>query len=150
VGEIREVAMKHNGTLMLVSGTALILSVAASLWLAFWPAFYQGVSVSVRPNGEETVRTSASLVAVNGYRVVFLVLIPVVLTVVVFLAIARMDPRQLSGKIAIWAPLTVLLLFCVAGISSIGLFYIPAAVALLAAAIVVSRKRGTQPGRAEH
>jgi hypothetical protein len=127
-----------------LGGMAVILAAAASLWLIFWPAFYQGLSVDA--SSQETVVTSASLIAVNGYQVVFTLLVPVALAVVGFLAARTPEALSVKRRVAIWALAVTLVLFCVAGLFSIGLFYMPAGAALVAAA-VASRQR---PRGAKH
>ena len=126
-----------------MGAVAVALSAAASLWLMFWPYFYQGVSSG--PGSEEVVRSSASLIAINGYRVVPVLLAPVALAVAGLLATRTVNPRQPSGKIALWSPPAMLLLFCIVGSFSIGMFYIPAAAASLAAAISVQKQHKTHP-----
>lgn len=139
------VSARGNRASTVLGAVAVVLAGAASLWLIFWPAFYQGVSVN--PGSQETIRTSASLIEVNGYRVVFLLLIPVALAVAGFLATRTMDHRQVKGKVAIWAPAAICLVFCVAGFFSIGLFYMPTAAALVAAAVFASKQSAASSQR---
>ena len=60
---------------------------------------------------------------------------PVVMSVLALLAIAFAVPGQTRRKALLWTPALALLVFCVVGIFSIGLFYLPALVALLVAAV---------------
>ena len=133
--------MKHPRSSTVAGALSVILALAASLWLAFWPTFYQGVEA--KPDSQGTVRTSASLIEVNGYWVALLLLIPVVLAVAGLLAGRAADYRRFKGKLAVWAPAAMSLLFCFAGLFSIGLFYIPSAGALVATAVLASRRPGT-------
>ena len=123
---------------MIAAGIAVALTALATLWLLLWPYSYSGISVS--SNGGEPVRTSASLIAVNGYRVVLVLLAPCALTLFGFLAIRNSGAHRLVGKIAIWLPAVALFLFCVVGAFSVGLFYFPGAVASLVAAILSGRR----------
>ena len=129
---------KRDVSLTIVEGIAVVLAVATSLWLVLWADFYQ--VVIVKPDSEEMVRTSASLIEVNGYWVVLLFLVPLALAVAGFLSIMTMDPRRAVGKVAIWAPAVISLLLCAAGVFSIGLLYIPTSAALVAAAVVACRQ----------
>jgi hypothetical protein len=107
---------------------AVILATAAGLFLALYPV-YQGVSESVSSSGAVTSSTdSATLIAENGAWVILLLCVPVALAVVGLMGAVR-GPRAL-----VWAPAVVLLVFVLLAGFSIGLFYAPAALALLAAA----------------
>lgn len=119
---------KETRTSTALAGISVALAGAATLWLIFWPYSYSGISLS--SNGDESVKTSASLIMVNGYRVVLVLLVPCALTVIGFLAIRSADSSHVLEKVAIWLPAIVLLLFCVVALFSVGLFYIPSAVAL--------------------
>ncbi len=133
--------MNGKRGVLLAGGIAAGLSALASLWLGLWPGMYQSVSVSVGPTGEETVvTTSSSLIAVNGYRVVPLLMAPVAATLLGVLAISVANPLRRGGKIAIWTPAVLLFLFCLVGLASIGLFYVPSAIALLVAVVLASRR----------
>ena len=70
-------------------------------------------------------------------RVFPLLLIPVALTALALVAVLVSESRQGTRKVALWGlALAVLLLgFCVVGIFSIGLFYVPAAIALVVSAV---------------
>ena len=133
--------MKHPRSSTVAGALSVILALAASLWLAFWPTFYQGVEA--KPDSQGTVRTSASLIEVNGYWVALLLLIPVALAVAGLLAARAVDYRRSKGKLAVWAPAAMSLLFCFVGLFSIGLLYIPSAGALVATAVLASRRPGT-------
>ena len=108
---------------------ALLLAVVAGSWLGFSPGFYQGVSVTVSSTGE-VVRHSeqASLLAENGLWALGLLAIPLALTGLgVFGAARRL-------RVLLWGVAGVLLAFSVLSSMTIGLFYLPAAIALLVAA----------------
>ena len=133
---------------------ALTLAAAASLWLALGPV-YQGVSVTAipvapgssrppeAPFSEHHTSFSASLVAMNGLRVVPLLVLPVAF-IFLGLTCALVWPQRKQGRIALWGLALLLLAFCAVGIVSIGIFYLPSALALLTAAITSGRKKRFQ------
>lgn len=130
--------MKFLRVPLIFVGISHGLSWVAFLWLAFWPAFYQGVSTTaVGPDGigGEQVRTSASIVAINGWWVLIPLLVPVTLTAIGFLATLSPSPRGTIKLISLWVMAILLLAFCLLGLFSIGIFYVPAALALLVAAV---------------
>jgi hypothetical protein len=107
------------------------------LWLAVGPV-YQGQSTTAATTpgvaGESTHYTS-TLIEVNGLRVLPLLLIPVALTALALVAVLVSESRQGTRKVALWGLAVLLLGFCVVGIFSIGLFYVPAAIALVVSAV---------------
>jgi hypothetical protein len=104
---------------------AVALAAAATAWLLLWPCSYSGARS--HPDGT-TTQTCTSLVAVNGWRVAWLLAIPVAITALGLLSAIR-------GRRAITLTLALLMLAsCVVAILSIGIFYLPSAVALLVAA----------------
>ena len=128
-------------------GTSALPAAAIAHGLA-WVAFlfllvgpsYQGVvleAVAVSPTGAVGSATSptepftSTLIAVNGLQVLPIILFPVALTGLgLWVSLKWSLHRWL-----LWTLVAVLLLFCLAGIWSIGLFYLPAWVALTAAAV---------------
>jgi hypothetical protein len=124
------------------AGIAHVLAWFASLFMAFGPV-YQGVSstVETRPGGFaiESVETSETLLEANGLSMLPLLVGPVVLTalVVAILMTTRIKPSK--RKVPLWVAAVLLLGFGVVGTASIGIFYLPAAVALLVAAVMGSR-----------
>ena len=132
----------------LPQGTALTahgLAWAAFLWLLFWPHFYEGVSeTAVAPgaNAREPARFTASLLEVNGLRVLPILLVPVALTglsLAVSVSSFR-STRRRPERLVLWSSALLLVLFCALGAFSIGLFYLPAALLSVTAAAV---HRGT-------
>ena len=120
------------------------------LWLVLGPV-YQGVSVTaVTPGGvaSESTRVTATLIEVNGLRVVPLLIAPVGLTALSLLTALAPGISRTRRRVFLWASAVLLLGFCVVGIFSIGLFYLPAAVALVVSAVMSSRRRvlGTRAG----
>ena len=119
-----------------VALAALLLAVAAESWLAFYPGFYQGVSVTASSSGEVVQRNEqASLLAENGMWALGLLAVPVTLTGLGVFGAAR------SFRFLLWSVAVVLLVFSVISGMTIGLFYLPAAIALLAAAALCSSSR---------
>ena len=119
-----------------VALAALLLAVAAGSWLAFYPGSYQGVSVTASLSGEVVQRSEqASLLAENGMWALGLLAVPVALAGLGVLGAAR------SFRFLLWSVAVVLLVFSVISGMTIGLFYLPAAIALLAAAALCSSSR---------
>jgi hypothetical protein len=110
---------------------AVVLATIASAWLALWPCFYTG-AMSGR-SGESA--TCASLIAENGTWVSTYLALPIILTVLAFLAlVARL-------RAVMWMLAVLLFALCILAAWSIGLFYLPSAVALLVAAARMNRTR---------
>ena len=118
-----------------VALAALLLAAAAGLWLAFYPSFYQGVSVTASSSGEAVRRTQASLLAENGMWALGLLAVPVALTGLGVFGAAR------SFRFLLWSVAVVLLVFSVISAMTIGLLYLPAAIALLVAAALCNSSR---------
>jgi len=110
--------------------------------MAFGPV-YQGVSstVETRPEGFaiESVEISETLLKANDLSAFPLLIGPVVLTalVVAMLMTTRIKPS--TRKVSLWVAAVLLLGLCVVGALSIGMFYLPAALALVVAAVLGSR-----------
>lgn len=108
---------------------AIVLATIAGAWLAAWPCSYSGTTSG--PSGASS--TCSSLIAENGVWVIGYLVIPVIVTVLGFLAVAARR-RTVARALAI-----LLLVLCLLAAWSIGLFYLPAAVALLIAAARMDR-----------
>ena len=118
------------------------LAWGVGLWMVFGPV-YQGVSVAASMPGEpegEAARHSATLLEANGLWVLWLLLIPILLSGLALLVIGFTDAGQARRKALLWLAALALLAFCVVGIFSIGLFYLPVALALLVTAVIGSLK----------
>ena len=114
---------------------ALLLAFAAGLFLALYPV-YQGVSVTGSSSGVVTSsRESATLITENGLGAVVLLCIPIVLAALGLPAAAR------RRRVLVWVPGGVLLGFVVLSGFTIGLFYLPAAIALLLSAGMADSSR---------
>ena len=136
-----------TGRFAVASATvAHALAWAAFLWMAFWPHAYQGVSATavqvdelgnrIGPAESEVVRYSASFVEVNGIWALLPLFLPVALTGVALMALLTWQGRS-AGRVLIIAGLTLaLLVFCFLGYLSLGIMYLPAALALIASAFL--------------
>ncbi len=114
---------------------ALLLTVAAGVFLVFYPA-YQGVSGGASSSGVVTSSSqSATLIAVNGFGIVVALCVPIALAALGLLAAAR------RRRVLVWVPGAVLLGFVVLTGFTIGLFYLPAAIALLLSAGLTGSSR---------
>lgn len=130
-----------NRRMTLPVGAALagvLMGVVAGLFLVFSPV-YQGVSETATSSGGVVSGTySATLVEQNGAWVLLLLCLPVALAAIGLVGAAR------RRRLLVWAPAVVLLGFSVLAGFSIGLFYVPAAAALLLAAVTVQRPGETR------
>ena len=87
---------------------------------------------------------SATAIEVNGLHVILLLLVPILLTAITLLGL-RLQQTTMR-KILLWSPAVVLLGFCFVAIASIGMFYLPTALALLVAAIAdLGGQEGNEP-----
>ncbi len=84
-------------------------------------------------------RNGATVIEQNGLYLIWILLFPVLLSGIVLLAIHFMDAGHKGRKALLWMIALVLLGLCIITIISIGLLYLPMALALLIAAI---RERG--------
>ena len=126
----------------------------AFLFLVFWPSSYTGRSVTavavnngdlpsraaltaVEP-GVTTETFSASIVEVNGLRVVPILAIPVALTAVAAMAAIMLRTRPRFGMSLMWSSTILAVMFSILGSFSVGLFYFPAALAMILAATIGS------------
>ena len=110
---------------------AIILATIATVWLVVWPCFYTGATSD--PSGEST--TCSSLIAENGTWVLSYLAIPIILTVLAFLAlVARL-------RAVMWTLAILLFALCILAAWSIGLFYVPSAVTILIAAARMNPSR---------
>ena len=89
---------------------------------------------------------SSTLIAENGLHVVLLLLAPIFLTAITLLGLRLTAKSQTVRKVLLWGPAVVLLGFCFVAIASIGMFYLPTALALLVAAIAdLGGQEGNEP-----
>ena len=135
--------MKRFNAAVILTAVAHVLAWVVALWLAFGP-IYQGVSVTAVAPGDvtsEPTRFTETLIEANGFRALPLLLEPVVLTALALLAALLTDAGQARRRVLLWVPAVLLLVFCAVGIFSVGLFYLPTAVALVVSAVMGSRGR---------
>lgn len=121
---------------------AAILSTVASLALMFTPSSTvssESVVVSsetgAQPVTHHEVR-SRTLPEVEGPSVIPVLMIPIAVSLFPLLLL-----RTRVGAVALWVAVALLWVLCLLGAMSIGMFYLPAAVAMLLAAL-------SQPKRA--
>lgn len=164
--------MKPPGAPVLAGGFAHILAWGVALWLAFWPGLYQGVSatavfvatheadpqstgplpldaraISTLPgDGGESVRSSATLIQVNGLWVLGLLAIPIVLTGLALISATMRQPGRAAGsrypwRLLGWVAALLLLGLSIVGSVSLGLFFLPVALLTLASVALRSRPR---------
>ena len=138
----RENAVKSKWPIVIFSGVAHVLAWAALLWLAFWPYSYSGTSTTpIGPDGsggQVVTNLSASLIEVNGWGVLIPLAVPVILTAVGLVAALAGERPRTWQKLIMWIAAILLVVFCGLGMFSIGMFCLPSALALLAAAIIFS------------
>ena len=120
--------------------TAHLLSWAASVWLMLGPA-YQGVSITT----EGTTRVSATFIETNGLHVIWVPIVPVLLSGIALMAVRRTGPGQTGRRLLLWTISVVFLGFCALGFLSFGLLYLPVALTLIIAAVTdLGRSRGAR------
>ena len=135
--------MKRNDPTVILTGFAHAVTWVVALLLALGPV-YQGVSktaVWTRGAASASTRGTTTLIEVNGLSVLFVLLAPVVLTALALLTVLLTHAGQAWRKVLLWVLAVLLLGFCAVGIWTIGLFYAPAALALVFAAILGSFSR---------
>ncbi len=120
---------KRRSFLLASGGVACALALIPT---AFFAPVYHGTSVT--PGGA-VVRMTDSEVGVNGLYVVWLLCIPVALALVAWVGLRLRCSRASSlGSTVAWAAVVLLFVFAAVGLASIGVFVLPAALLLLAAA----------------
>ena len=102
--------------------TAAVVWTAALIPLAFVAPAYRGESASA---DGVTTHTTATFVGINGHGIVALLCVPLGLALIAWFALRR-------GSSAAWLPIGVFGLFALVGAASVGLFYLPPALALVA------------------
>ena len=135
--------MKRHNAAVVSTGIAHVLAWVVVLGLVFGPV-YQGVSVSaVAPGAPANVptKTTATLIEVNGWSVLPILLVPAALTGWALLTILKTNAGQTRRRIIVWVASVLLLGFCILGSFSIGIFYLPSALALVLSSILVARSR---------
>ena len=120
----------------------LVKPTLISAWVAHALAWIAGLLLALGPvySGESNGESSAStLVEVAGAYGIFVLLVPVALTGVVLWAVWR----GAAGDALLWGVALGLSGLCVLAAGSIGLFYVPAALALVATAVINPGKQSS-------
>jgi len=125
----------RNKVSQFLAGASVLLALGAALFLALWPYYYRGESVSV--DGRIIERTHASLIEENGVEVLPLLLLPMALCLSAWLLLFL---KNQWTKAFMWAAAILLLVFSFFTGLTVGAFYLPAALALLLAAIAATRR----------
>ena len=135
--------MKRRDSAAISAGAAHALAWVVGFGFVVVPS-YQSVSVTpVTPGGiaSDPTRFTATLIEVNGLGIVLpLMLTPIVLTGLGLLAALLMDAGLARRKGLLWVSAVLLLGFCAVSIFSVGLFYLPAAAALIVSAVTGARR----------
>jgi hypothetical protein len=124
-----------------ISATAsLLLALAVGVGLGLWPCAYQGIEVEAQPAPGGAVQQRqlcATLIQADGVDVLGVLTLPVLLAGVGLVTVR-------AGRRGILATMMVTLVaFCLLALASVGLFYLPAAAALVIA--VVAWRQGAPP-----
>ena len=140
-------ATRRARSALLAAGIANALAWAAFLFLLLWPV-YQGVENAPPGTVDDAVRPfKLTLIQVNGLRVLPLIFMPVAVTGFGFWVSWAANMQRRVRRMLLWGATVVLLAFCLAGIFSIGLLYVPAWLALLRAALRVRSCRSNNNKR---
>jgi hypothetical protein len=124
------------------AAVGLLLAISATVWLAFWPCFYEGVEARAIQPAEDAAggvgerHFCASLVEVNGVDVFW------VLALAVGLAAIGAAAAFLRRRAILLVSTVALGVFCLLAGFSVGLYYLPAAAALLVAILAWRRDEG--------
>ena len=127
-----------NRARLAIAAAALahFLAWAVSLYFAFYPCVYEGTTVTTQTGITISESgCSGSLVTVNGLRVLLVLVVPVVITGLGLFAIISNVVTYQVTRILLWASGISMALICVLGALSVGVLYIPAALAMIVAAI---------------
>jgi hypothetical protein len=125
---------------------AHVLAWLVVLFLVLGPV-YQGTYVIEAAPGEipgKPTRSTATLIQVNGWGVLPILLVPAALTGLALLTVLKTGAGQTRRTVVVWVLASLLLVFCALGSFSIGIFYLPSALALVLSGILVSLRRGAQ------
>src|SRR4051812_36565823 len=108
--------------------------------IAFLVPVYDG---EISSSSGAVTSTSATLVAENGTGVLVAVALPLAFALLASLALHRKCTRASAGAgVAAWWLVGVLLVFCLLGAASIGVFVVPVALTLAGAAALTPRGVG--------
>lgn len=128
------------------AGAAVVLALVAFLWIAFWPNFYTWVSETTTPGQPPIIREEhSSLLAHNGWQILPVILFPVMISVIGLLITLWADTFHRWTRVLLWVNTVVMSSFCILGLASIGMFYLPSAVAMLTSALLTRISGASQP-----
>lgn len=136
-----------NRIAVVSASVAHALAWAAFLGIVLWPCTYRGAtSAPVNPHEAatpvmETVQHCVSFVEVNGLAVLVPLSLPVLLTAGILLIVLTGSEWRIVSTVALWLLAVSLLAFCVLGSASIGVLYLPAALASIVAAASCAKRR---------
>jgi len=117
---------------------AILLTWIPFLFFLFMPA-YRGNEITL----VGTVQKTATLVEMNGFWVIWLLLIPISLSCMATVGVIMTRLSRRRRLIMMWMGTSLLFSFCLIGLGSIGLFYLPSLLMLvLAVGIQTSPQRG--------
>ncbi|MXY22883.1 MAG: hypothetical protein F4Y49_16360 [Dehalococcoidia bacterium] len=115
---------------------AHFLAWAVSLYFAFYPCVYEGTTVTTQTGITISESgCSGSLVTVNGLRVLLVLAVPVAITGLGLFAMISNMVTYGVARILLWSSGISMALICLLGALSVGVLYIPAALAMIVAAI---------------
>ena len=89
---------------------------------------------------EGTTRVSANFIETNGLHVIWVPIVPVLLSGVALMVLLRTLPGQTRRRLLLWTISVVFLGFCGLGFLSFGLLYLPGALMLIIAAVTDLRR----------
>ena len=127
-----------NRAILAIASAALahFLAWVASLYFAFYPCVYQGVTVTTQTGVTITESGCAgSLVTVNGLRVLLVLAVPVAITGLGLFAMISNVVTYGVARILLWSSGISMALICLLGALSVGVLYMPAALAMIVSAI---------------
>ena len=116
-----------------------VLSCAWLAFLVFAAATVPVYSGETSAGGREFPTPSSTLAGENGYWVLGLMAIPVVLALIVWFGLHRRRSRVASSDELVWLPMGLLFAFSILGGFSVGQAVFPAALALAFAAAITPR-----------
>jgi len=135
--------LKRHNAAVVSAGIAHVLALVVVLWFVFGPVYRGGFVTPAAPGApaNEPTKTTATLIEVNGWGVLPILLVPAALTGLALLTVLNTNAGQIRRRVLVWVPAVLLLGFCILGSSSIGIVYLPSALALVLSSILVARSR---------
>lgn len=135
--------MGPNRVSVVAAAIAHLLAWAAVLYAVF-AASYVVESVEATLPGEapaDPVQTTASFLEANGVYGLVVALAPALLTALALLGAVAVRDRTAVRMVLLWVPVVTVVAFCLGAIFTIGVLYVPAAVALIVAALADLARR---------